>query len=64
MVDDPCSSALIIKAQAPVVAPAHVHLAIMMNRRPKGKSSPVCLPPEDRTEEPQTTLVGASTLLR
>lgn len=44
MVDDPRSSALIIKAQAPVEAPAHVHLAIMMNWWPMGKSSPVCLP--------------------
>lgn len=62
MLDDLCSPALIIKAQAPVEAPAHVHLAIMMNWWPTGKSSPVCLPREDGIKKPQTTLVGASTL--
>lgn len=61
MLDDLCSPALIIKAQAAVEAPAHVHLAIMMNWWPRGKSSHVCLPREDRIKKPQTTLVGAST---
>lgn len=51
MVDDPCPSALIIKAESRRTV-ANVHLAIMTAWRLMGKSFPVCPPQEDWITEP------------